>query len=54
MALHENRFQKKFASYANADYLVAGDSHFFTDKVKSEIKIRNAREFLDKSEFDKI
>lgn len=35
------------ALYANADYLLTSDSHFFTDKVKSEIKVRNAREFLD-------
>jgi len=38
------------ALYANADYLLTGDSHFFTDKVKSEIKVRNAREFLDEIE----
>jgi len=35
------------ALYANADYLLTGDSHFFTDKVKSELKVRKAREFLD-------
>ena len=34
------------ALYANADYLLTGDSHFFTDKVKSEIKVRNTREFF--------
>ncbi|MCD6150927.1 MAG: PIN domain-containing protein [Deltaproteobacteria bacterium] len=38
------------ALYANADYLLTGDLHFFTDKVKSEIKVRNAREFLDEIE----
>ena len=38
------------ALYANADYLLTGDSHFFTDKVKSEIKVRKAREFLDEIE----
>jgi predicted nucleic acid-binding protein len=38
------------ALYANADYLLTGDSHFFTDKVKSELKVRNAREFLDEIE----
>ena len=38
------------ALYANADYLLTGDSHFFTDKVKFEIKVRNAREFLDEIE----
>ena len=32
--------------YANADYLLTGDSHFLTDKVKSEIKVRNTREFF--------
>lgn len=38
------------ALYANADYLLTGDSHFFTDKVKSELKVRKAREFLDEIE----
>ena len=38
------------ALYANADYLLTGDSHFFTDKVKSELKVRHAREFLDEIE----
>ncbi len=36
--------------YANADYLLTGDSHFFTDKVKSKLKVRKAREFLDEIE----
>jgi len=30
--------------------LLTGDSHFFKDKVKFELKVRNAREFLDKLE----
>ena len=34
------------ALFANADYFLTGDSHFFTDKVKSEIKVRNTREFF--------
>ena len=38
------------ALYANADYLLTGDSHFFTDKVKSELKVKKAREFLDEIE----
>ncbi|MCD6264612.1 MAG: PIN domain-containing protein [Deltaproteobacteria bacterium] len=38
------------ARYSNADYLLTGDSHFFTDKVKSELKVRKAREFLDEIE----
>ena len=38
------------ALYANAYYLLTGDKHFFTDKVKSELKVRNAREFLDEIE----
>ena len=35
------------ALYAKVDYLLTGDSHFFTDKVKAVIKIRTTREFLD-------
>ena len=38
------------ALYANADYLLTGDSHFFTDKVKSKLKVRKPREFLDEIE----
>lgn len=38
------------ALYAKVDYLLTGDSHFFTDKVKAVIKIRMAREFLDEIE----
>ena len=38
------------ALYANADYLLTGDSHFFTDKVKAKIKVKNTREFLDEIE----
>ena len=38
------------ALYANTDYLLTGDSHFFTDKVKSKLKVRKAREFLDEIE----
>lgn len=38
------------ALYANADYLLTGDSHFFTDKVKSKLKVRKAREFFDEIE----
>jgi len=38
------------ALYANADYLLTGDLHFFTDKVKSKLKVRKAREFLDEIE----
>jgi predicted nucleic acid-binding protein len=38
------------ALYANADYLLTGDFHFFTDKVKSKLKVRKAREFLDEIE----
>lgn len=38
------------ALYTNADYLLTGDSHFFTDKVESELKVRKAIEFLDEIE----
>ena len=38
------------ALYTNADYLLTGDSHFFTDKVESELKVKKAREFLDEIE----
>ena len=38
------------ALYANVDYLLTGDLHFFTDKVKSKLKVRKAREFLDEIE----
>lgn len=35
------------ALYANVDYLLTGDSHFFTDKVKAVIKVRTTREFFN-------
>jgi len=35
------------ALYAKVDYLLTGDSHFSTDKVKTAVKVRTAREFLD-------
>lgn len=35
---------------ANADYLLTGDSHFFTDKVRAVINVRTTREFLDEIE----
>jgi len=38
------------ALYANADYLLTGDLHFFTDKVQSKLKVRKAREFLNEIE----
>ena len=38
------------ALYAKVDYLLTGDSHFFTDKVKAVIKVRTTREFLDEIE----
>ena len=38
------------ALYAKVDYLLTGDSHFSTDKVKAVIKVRTAREFLDEIE----
>ncbi len=40
------------ALYAKVDYLLTGDSHFSTDKVKAMIKVRTAREFLDEIEKD--
>lgn len=38
------------ALHAKVDYLLTGDSHFFTDKVKAVIKVRTTREFLDEIE----
>lgn len=38
------------ALYAKVDYLLTGDSHFFTDKVKAVIKVRTTRKFLDEIE----
>ena len=38
------------ALYAKVDYLLTGDSHFFTDKVKAVIKVRTTREFLEEIE----
>lgn len=38
------------ALYAKANYLLTGDSHFFTDKIKAVIKVRTAREFLNEIE----
>lgn len=35
------------ALYANVDYLITGDSHFFTYKVKDVLKVRTTREFLE-------
>ncbi|OGF67207.1 MAG: hypothetical protein A2Y62_11805 [Candidatus Fischerbacteria bacterium RBG_13_37_8] len=35
------------AIYAKADYLLTGDSHFFSNTVRKVIKIRKAKEFLD-------
>jgi len=35
------------ALYADADYLLTGDSHFFTDEIKAIIRVRTTREFLD-------
>lgn len=35
------------ALYANVDYLLTGDSHFFTDKLKAVIKVRTTREFFN-------
>lgn len=35
------------ALYANVDYLLTGDSHFFLDKIKAMIKVRTTKEFLD-------
>lgn len=36
--------------YANVDYLLTGDSHFFTDRIKALIKVRTTREFLKEIE----
>ena len=33
-----------------AKILDTGDLHFFTDEVKSRLKVRKAREFLDEIE----
>jgi len=38
------------ALYSKVDYLLTGDLHFLTDKVKAVIKVRTTREFLDKIE----
>ncbi|HEC92407.1 MAG TPA: putative toxin-antitoxin system toxin component, PIN family [Candidatus Atribacteria bacterium] len=38
------------ALYAKVDYLLTGDSHFFTDKVKAVIKVRTTKEFLEEIE----
>ena len=35
------------ALYSKADYLLTGDSHFFTDKVKVVIKVRTTKDFLE-------
>lgn len=35
------------ALYAKVNYLLTGDMHFFTDRVKSVIKVRTAHQFLD-------
>ncbi|MDI3543238.1 MAG: hypothetical protein PWP57_842 [Candidatus Atribacteria bacterium] len=35
------------ALYADVDYLLTGDSHFFTDEIKAIIKVGTTREFLD-------
>jgi predicted nucleic acid-binding protein len=32
--------------YAKPDYLLTGDAHFFTDKIKSVVKVATARDFL--------
>jgi predicted nucleic acid-binding protein len=29
------------------NYFLTGDSHFFTDKIKSVVKVITAKEFLD-------
>jgi len=35
--------------YANPDYFLTGDAHFFTDKIKSVVKVATARDFLSKA-----
>lgn len=35
------------ALYSKVDYLLTGDSHFFTDKVKAVIKVRTTKDFLE-------
>ncbi len=34
--------------YANPDYFLSGDAHFFTDKIKSVVEVVRARDFLSK------
>ena len=34
--------------YAKPDYLLTGDAHFFTDRIKSVVKVATARDFLSK------
>ena len=31
---------------AAPDYFLSGDSHFFTEKIKSNVKVKTAKEFL--------
>lgn len=33
--------------YAKPDFLITGDSHFFTERVKKVVRVVNAKEFLD-------
>ncbi|MFH0812440.1 MAG: PIN domain-containing protein [Pseudomonadota bacterium] len=33
---------------AKPDYLLTGDVHFFTEKVRSVMKVKTARQFLDR------
>ena len=34
--------------YAKPDYFLTGDAHFFTDRIKSVVKVVTARDFLSK------
>ncbi|MBI4621471.1 MAG: PIN domain-containing protein [Desulfobacterales bacterium] len=34
--------------YAKPDYFLTGDSHFFTDKIKSIVNVSTAKDFLTK------
>ena len=34
--------------YVKPDYFLTGDAHFFTDKIKSVVKVATARDFLSK------
>jgi predicted nucleic acid-binding protein len=35
--------------FAKPDYLLTGDAHFFTDKIRNVVKVAAAKEFLSKT-----